>query len=67
MGGTVTVENTLTSESISNALSANQGRILNEKIQTANTKIEAIENRVTTLETSSGGGSSNECITKIWS
>lgn len=67
MGGTVTVENTLTSTSVANALSANQGRVLNEKIQTTNTKMQEIENRVTTLEESSGGGSSNDCITKIWS
>lgn len=33
MGGTITVENVLTSTSVANALSANQGRVLNEKIE----------------------------------
>ena len=45
-GGTITIEDTLTSTSTINALSANQGRILNEKItnlsstETVNTKVE---------------------------
>ena len=59
MGGTVSVENTLTSTSVANALSANQGRVLNEKIG-------ALDTRVETLENNSGGSSQCNCETKIW-
>lgn len=59
MGGTVTVENTLTSTSVANALSANQGRVLNEKIG-------ALDTRVETLENNSGGSSQCNCEIKIW-
>ena len=59
MGGTVTVENTLTSTSVANALSANQGRVLNEKIG-------ALDTRVETLENNSGGSSQCNSETKIW-
>lgn len=59
MGGTVTVENTLTSTSTNNALSAYQGKVLNEKIGTLDT-------RVTTLENNSSESSQCNCETRIW-
>ena len=61
MGGT-TVLDSLTSTSTSSALSANQGRVLNEKI-------EALETRVETLENNSSGsesGSQCDCELRIW-
>lgn len=60
MGGTITVENVLTSTSVSNALSANQGRVLNGKIEALDTRVEELENN------SSESNASNS-ITRIWS
>lgn len=57
MGGT-TVVDSLESTSTTSALSANQGRILNESI-------EALDTRVEELENSSGGNASNS-VTRIW-
>ena len=62
MGGTTIVDN-LTSTSTSSALSANQGRVLNEKIQTTNTEVSSLDERITELENNS---SSSSCQTKIW-
>lgn len=56
--GTTVIDN-LTSTSSSAALSANQGRVLNEKI-------EALDTRVEDLENNSSGGASNS-ITRVWS
>lgn len=58
MGGTTVIDN-LTSTSSSAALSANQGRVLNEKITALDTKVQ-------TLEENSSGGSQCNCATKIW-
>lgn len=57
MGGTTVVDN-LTSTSSSSALSANQGRVLNEKIEALDTRVEEIENN--------SGSSQNDCETRIW-
>lgn len=59
MGGTTVVDN-LTSTSSSYALSANQGRVLNEKIEALDTRVETIEN------SSSESGTQCVCATKIW-
>lgn len=61
------VEDNLYSYSAENALSANQGRALRELIENVDNEQTNLENRVKTLENSSGGGSSNDCMTKIWS
>lgn len=60
------VEDNLYSTNSENALSANMGRELREIIEQVDYEQGLLENRVTTLETNSGGGSLNECITKIW-
>lgn len=59
MGGTTVVDN-LTSTSTSSALSANQGRVLNEMIEDLDTRVEELENNP--------GGSSSQCPceTVIW-
>lgn len=59
MGGTTVIDN-LTSSSSSSALSANQGRVLNEKIG-------ALELRVEDLEENPSGGSVSNSITRVWS
>lgn len=47
------------------ALSANQGRVLNEKITNLQTDVTDIDTRVQTLENNPSGGSC-DCQTKIW-
>lgn len=61
------IEDNLYSNSSENPLSANMGRELREMIEQVDYDQGLLENRVTTLENNSGGGSSNDCITKIWS
>ena len=55
----VNIIDNLDSTSTTDALSANQGRVLNEKIG-------ALDTRVETLENNSGGSSQCNCETKIW-
>lgn len=58
MGGTTVIDN-LTSTSSSSALSANQGRVLNEMI-------EELDTRIDTLENNSSESSQCTCETRIW-
>lgn len=59
MGGTTIIDN-LTSTSTSSALSANQGRVLNELIEDLDARVETLEN------SSSESDSQCDCETKIW-
>lgn len=60
------VLDTLESDSTIDALSANQGKILNGKITETNNSVSDLEDRVTTLEENSSGSSNCGCETKIW-
>lgn len=55
----VEVEDVLTSTSIENALSANMGRVLNNSIESLNTRVSA-------LESGTSGGGSCGCSLVIW-
>lgn len=47
------------------ALSANQGRVLDNKIKQTNNDVSQLDTRVQTLEDNPSGGTC-ECETKIW-
>ena len=63
------VEDNLYSYEAENALSANMGRELRELIEQVDSDQAQLEERVNTLENSSGGGTESpqcNCETKIW-